>query len=310
MPAGRHAVGWRVSVYWVLAKEFHMGVVAGFDAKTGRHNVAYDGEDKAVVSAQQACSFTSPRICDPFFGTVGSLHFCASRGPLAVRMTVRCCVAFFTSCGSHRDKHERGVPVLYSTMSLFCYGTPSITLNFLRAAADFGCCIEQEQLLLAAEKIKWLYPTGNRARGTTAVPPPPLVDPMLDGPRSYRGAIPLGLPTPGRAWDLTVPHPGCVDARVRVWGLNGFSEMPLRTADAHPLLAEVGTRQAAWLRTCASVPAFGTTSTRGQLLGLGPHRPQHSNHVSALCADQVKTEAEEDGLLTHQESKVCLTRRC
>ncbi|PRW60087.1 Histone-lysine N-methyltransferase ATX2 [Chlorella sorokiniana] len=45
-PVGRSAVGWRVCVYWPADQAFYAGEVVGYDAASGRHEVAYDdGEE-------------------------------------------------------------------------------------------------------------------------------------------------------------------------------------------------------------------------------------------------------------------------
>jgi hypothetical protein len=49
-PAGTDALGWRVGVYWAADQAFYSGEVVGYDAATGRHEVAYDdGEEGPLV---------------------------------------------------------------------------------------------------------------------------------------------------------------------------------------------------------------------------------------------------------------------
>lgn len=47
---GAAAVGWRVAVYWPADMAFYSGEIAGYDAASGRHDVAYDdGEEGPLV---------------------------------------------------------------------------------------------------------------------------------------------------------------------------------------------------------------------------------------------------------------------
>lgn len=49
-PKGRHAVGWRVGIYWREDMEFYNGVIKEYDTSTGRHTILYDDDETEMVS--------------------------------------------------------------------------------------------------------------------------------------------------------------------------------------------------------------------------------------------------------------------